>query len=122
MCKKSLSEEQTQMSIATAREMASAIVQREARGPGDLGNAMRRIEQRYGIPYGLLWGLRYRPPKDIMLSAWTALRNAYDAECRRQARRLDHEMQTMKATGHDIDPALVEEISALVRSAMEKHS
>lgn len=107
------------MTVAAARDMASALVQREARGPGDLDNAMRRIEQRYGVPYGLLWSLRYRPPKDIVAGAWQTLTNAYRAECERHARRLEHEIQTMKATRDDFDPALADEVEALVRKVQE---
>jgi hypothetical protein len=52
-----------------AADWARILVQREARGPGDMPNAMDRLEHRYGLPSGLLWKLRYRRPKDI--SAWS---------------------------------------------------
>jgi hypothetical protein len=110
---------ENEMSVATAQKMASAIVQREARGPGDLENAMRRIEQRYGVPYSFLWSLRYRPPKNLMVSAWTALRNAYRAECQRQARLLEHELKMTEASGDDLDPAVVEQVEALLRKVLE---
>ncbi|MCA1298014.1 hypothetical protein [Stappia indica] len=119
MRKKFLQEAENGMSVAAAREMASAIVQREIRGPGDLSNAMRRIEQRHGIPYGLLWGLRYRPPKDIMLGAYNALRRAYRTECARQARLLEHELKMAEAAGNDLDDALVEKVENLVRKVKE---
>lgn len=59
--------------VDSAANMARDLVQREARGPGDLENAMRRIEARYGVPYATLWSLRYRKPKDIMASALLTL-------------------------------------------------
>ncbi len=37
---------------ATARSWANELLRRESRGPGDMENAMRRLETRYGIPYG----------------------------------------------------------------------
>ena len=89
-----------------AKEMASRLVTREARGPGDLENAMRRIEARYGVPYGLLWGLRYRPPKDILLQPFQCLLAAYRAECERQMRQLQHEIKITKATAGANHPAV----------------
>lgn len=110
---------ESKMSVATASEMARTLVQREAKGPGDLDNAMRRIEARYGIPYSFLWSLRYRPPKELVVSAWQSLRNAYRSECERQARLLQHEIAVMEATEHDFDPALAEQVDALVRKVLK---
>lgn len=113
MIKKFLREDQ-RMSVAAASEMASRLVQKESRGPGDLDNAMRRIEARYGVPYSVLWSLRYRKPKDILLGVFTKLRCAYWSECERQAAILEHELTLIEAEQNDVDPALVSEIEALV--------
>lgn len=114
MSKKALPQEQ-EMSVAAAQEMASRLVQRESRGPGDLDNAMRRIEAKYGVPYSLLWSLRYRQPKDILVGVFTKLKTAYQAECARQAALLEHELTITKATDNELDQDLVAEVEALVR-------
>lgn len=83
--------------VDEASTKASWLVHREARGPGDLPNAMRRIEQRYGIPYSTLVSLRYRRPKDILISVYVRISEAHRAECERQKRLLDHEASISKA-------------------------
>lgn len=77
--------------VSHAQEMARELVLREARGPGDLDNAMRRIETRYGIGYSALWALRYRPPKDIGMRLFGRLKAAWEAERQRQLRQLEHD-------------------------------
>lgn len=79
MFKKGLTPEQA--FVERAKEVARDLVQHESRGNGDTENAMRRLESRYGVPYGLLWSLRYRPPRDIMMGAWHRLMIAYEAQC-----------------------------------------
>lgn len=110
------------MSVAAAKEMASNLVLRESRGPGDLDNAMRRIEAKYGVPYSVLWSLRYRQPKDILLGVFTKLRAAYQAECARQAALLEHELMRTKAVDDDLDQKLVAEVEALVRKIRAQKS
>ena len=83
--------------VAIAQSMANQMIVREARGPGDIDNAMRRLEAKYGIPHSFLWSLRYRPPQDILMGAWSRLVCAYQAECDRQKRLLDAELATAKA-------------------------
>lgn len=58
--------------------VAAKLVMREARGPGDYANAMRRIEARYGIPYWTLWALRYKLPKSADFA--TAMRICFAFE------------------------------------------
>ena len=101
----------TQMSEAVyvdqAASWARALVGRESRGPGDTENAMRRVEYRYGIPFHVLWSLRYRVPKGILTSVFFRLQSAYVAECERQMRLLRHEIETTEnVTGAD-DAAVV---------------
>jgi hypothetical protein len=83
--------------VSDARQWANNLVQREARGPGDTENAMRRVSQRYGVDYSALWALRYRPPKRVFADIYFALRHAYEAECERQLRQLEHELEITRA-------------------------
>lgn len=83
--------------VDEAAGWAKALTQREARGPGDIENAWRRLEARYGISYGVFWALRYRKPQDIFTSVYSRLQDAYRAECERQMRMLAHEIEITKA-------------------------
>lgn len=83
--------------VEDAAEKASWLVCRESRGPGDLPNAMRRISSRYGVPYRVLWALRYRRPADMLVSVYCRLCEAYEAECERQRKLLDHELSISQA-------------------------
>ena len=86
-----------QSGVSEAKEWASHMVLREMRSPGDLENAMRRLESRYGIPWRTFWNLRYRPPADILVGVWRQLHSAYEAECQRQERLLAHERHIAEA-------------------------
>ncbi len=81
------------LQVDTARAIARAMVAAESRGAGDTAGAMRRLAARHGLTFTFFWSLRYRPPKDLLLSAWTGLLAAYEAECERQAARLAAEAE-----------------------------
>lgn len=85
--------------VDQARDWAREIVNADVRGPGDLENAMRRVEQRYGLPFASLWALRYRPPKDVGVSIYTKLQAAHADVCERQMRKFRDELDRTKATG-----------------------
>ena len=94
--------------VGNARDWANELVRRESRGPGDYENAMRRLENRYGIPWQTFWRLRHRPPKDIFVSIYVRLQAAYQNECERQMRLLRHEIEIAKAKGLADAPAVVQ--------------
>ena len=107
MCKKFLRLEQKMtMAVTEAKGWVGAMLQREARGSGDLNNAMDRLARRHHLPRATLWSLRYRPPKDIFASTYFAIRAAYEAETIRQAGILKHEIEITQAKDW-IDTALV---------------
>lgn len=83
--------------VADARFWANELVRRESRGPGDSENAMRRLESKYGIPWRTFWQLKYRAPTDVMVGLYLQLAAAYQAECERQQRLLDHEREITQA-------------------------
>lgn len=85
--------------IAEAQEWANTLIRRESRGPGDLPNAMRRLEARYGIPWRTFWSLRYRPPEDILTGIYFRLHQAFQLECQRQKRLIEHEIKMAEAAG-----------------------
>lgn len=85
--------------VERAAMMADAMVKRESRGPGDLDNAMRRLSRRYRIPHGTFWSLKYRRPKDMLVSVFAKLSDAYEAELERQRQALEHDLAIAKAKG-----------------------
>lgn len=125
MCKKSLQSEQV-MSDATftseadavrkAVGWANALLARVHRGPGDnVEAAMHRAEQKFGVPVQTFWSLRYRPPKEMGVVAWTYLKSVYEAECGRQEAKLRHELEItrqLQPTGPRL--ALIAETEALL--------
>ncbi len=121
MSKNRLREEQMSDAayVEQAAEWANALVIRESRGPGDTENAMRRLENRYGVPFGSLWSLRYRKPKSILVGLYVRLQFAYAAECDRQMRKMAHELEITKATAGFVH-ASVDAAQALVNAEAER--
>ena len=88
--------------VDEASGIAKWLTQKEASGPGDMENAWRRLENRYGLPWRMFWALRYRPPRIIDSVLFERLRAAYQAECGRQMKKLQHELSiTEKISGPD---------------------
>jgi len=93
--------------IEDARHWANALIHRESRGPGDTSNAIKRTARRHGLQFSELWALRYRPPKRIFADVYFRLRAAYEAECQRQLRLLEHELERTKAVAGPDNRAVV---------------
>lgn len=85
--------------VDQSRAMARDIVNADVRGPGDLENAMRRVEARFGIPFSALWALLYRPPKDIGVSIYARLQAAHESVREAQMRKYQDELERTKASG-----------------------
>lgn len=77
--------------VETAQDWVKLMVQRESRGAGDRINAMRRLANRYGLPYSTIWNLAYRPPRDLYVSIYEKIEAAYACETRRAVTALEHE-------------------------------
>lgn len=99
--------------VVEARNWADFIVKQEFRGPGDtLDAAMARCERKHK---GILWKLRYRPPRDIFVSAYAALMSAYQSEIERAERRLAAQMlQAETASSNATDTFAYRFASSLV--------
>ncbi|MFC5423244.1 hypothetical protein ACFPOB_27235 [Bosea eneae] len=113
VCKSGLQSDEPADPVDEARTWGEYLTRAEARGPGDYGQAMERIERRYRLPARLLWTLRYRPPKDLFVKSYRALKAAYDAERSRQMRLLSHELAITEAIAGD-SPASVRAARSLV--------
>lgn len=103
--------------VDQAAAWSNKLLLREITGPGDTEDAMRRLSRRHGIPRSTLWSLRYRKPKGILSGTFARIRQAYEAECERQLRLLQHELEiTKRIAGPDHADVLAAE--AVVAAAM----
>ena len=129
MCRKPLRERkkplrETSMNEAAYVDRAAGwsqqLSQTEARGPGDLENAWRRLETRYGIPWRLFWTLKYRRPPSITAGLYHLMRAVYRAECARHMRKLGDDLETTKRIAGPDDPAVAAAEAALGKSESEE--
>jgi hypothetical protein len=64
--------------ITTVKEMNSFLLAKEFRGPGDtIEAAAYRLQTRYGIPVAITMRLRRTDVKDMFLSSFFPILNAY---------------------------------------------
>jgi hypothetical protein len=98
--------------VDQAATWAKRLTQTEARGPGDMENAWRRLEARYGVSWRTFWALRYRKPREITAFLFDQLKAAHAAECERQERLFKHEREITAAISGP-DSVLVRAASAL---------
>lgn len=111
------------MSVEAATDYVRTMVQRESRGPGDLDNAMRRLETKYGLPFWTLWHLRKGRAKSVEASLLARIRGAYLDMCQRQASNLLHEIETeAAANGDDLDSDIAASLEALLAKIQAKRA
>lgn len=128
MSKMSLSTEQTRRGtvkppdgqdlVKRAATWAKALWQKTHREMGETREAaMYRTAAKYGVEPGTLWSLRYRPPKDILVSVYFKLQAAYDSECEKQEARLAHQIDiTRQLRPTPARQSLIDEAEALLGS------
>lgn len=73
--------------VETARGWIDVLCHDETRGPGDHGEAMRRIAQKLRLPFGFLSEMTYRPPKRISAGRFLTLAAAHDEYLQRRKYR-----------------------------------
>jgi hypothetical protein len=90
--------------VDQAAQWSKDLTRMRARGSGDTDNAMRDIARDYGLDYWALWRLRYRRQqiKDIGVTLYMRLLNAYQNECQRQAARLSHEQRIAEQIAYSV--------------------
>ena len=108
------------MSVEAATDYVRTMVQRESNGPGDIDNAMNRIEARYGISFWSLWHLRKGRAKTVEASLLARIRAAYPDMCAKQATGLLHEIEMEAAAGDDTLADLEAEARALAAKIQAK--
>src|SRR5690606_38148435 len=84
--------------VGEAKGWANRIIAANHRGPGDtVDAALHRAAVKHGLDPKLLWRLRYRTPKHMLVSSWKRIQQAYESECDRQKAKLRHELEFRKA-------------------------
>ncbi len=86
-----------------ARRLVNELLRLESRGAGDRENAMKRLGNRYGLPWRVFWTIKYRQPKDLLCGVMGKLREAHAAECQRQIKRLRHELTIAQESGVHVE-------------------
>lgn len=110
------------MSVEAATDYVRIMVQRESHGPGDLDNAMQRLEARYGLPFWSLWHLRKGRAKSVDTSLYARIRGAYLDMCQKQVGTLLHEIEREAARGDDTLADLEAEARGLVEKIQAKRA
>ena len=88
--------------VEDAQRWADFLIKSEFKGPGDtLDAAMARCERKYRVSRSVLWSLRYRRPKDMLVSVYMSLRSAYEAELSKLDRKLEAELRKAELLGTD---------------------
>lgn len=88
--------------ISTAKGMADFLLTREHRGPGDtIEAAAYRLQTRFGVPVTVLMRLRHREVKDMLMSNFMALADAYQKVSQRIENAYEHEREVA------IDPKIL---------------
>jgi hypothetical protein len=73
--------------VEQARVWLQFLCREETSGPGEHGEAMRRIAQKLRLPFGFLTEMTYRPPKSISAGRFLTLAAAHDEYLQRQKYR-----------------------------------
>ncbi len=73
--------------VEQARVWLGFLCQQEANGPGEYGEAMRRLSRKLRVPFGFLSELTYRPPKRISAGRFLTLAAAHDEYLQRRKYR-----------------------------------
>lgn len=73
--------------VDQARVWLDFLCQEEANGPGEYGEAMRRLATKLRLPFGFLSEMTYRPPKRISAGRFLILAAAHDEYLQRRKYR-----------------------------------
>ncbi len=108
-------------SIAAAKEMSSFLLAKEFRGPGDtIDAAAYRLEGRYGIPAAITIRLRRTEVKDMFLSSFFPILNAYLAVMSKMEAAADRMEKTYEEKRDSaVDPRIVR-LADFIRGREEK--
>lgn len=108
-------------SITMAKEMSTFLLAKEFRGPGDtIEAAAYRLQSRYGIPVATTVRLRKTEVKDMFLSSFFPILNAYLAvkgKMEAAAERMEQKYEEQRDSA--VDPRILR-LSDFVAGRKEK--
>lgn len=107
------------MTVARATYYATQMVEREARGEGDVPNAIQRVARAYGFTPSHVERARKGRLKTMDVGVFARWRLAYLDFLQKQVLAFQHELAVERATGEGDDVELFEhEAAALVAKIM----
>ncbi len=83
--------------VQQARRWARVVVEAEAKGHGDLDNAIRRVGEAIGCGHSAIWNLVYRSPKRVFADVYLPLFVMYEAARAHQLDRLGLDIDATEA-------------------------
>lgn len=99
--------------ISSAKGMAEFLLAKEHRGPGDtIEAAAARLQRKLKVPSSILMRLRHREVKDMLMSNFFALANAYSKACEKMDNAYEKERKVA------VDPNILR-LAALVAGKEE---
>lgn len=121
--RRSQSEQPGMTAVAYASGYARRLVEGEARRTGQpLKVAARAVARRLKTPPGAVWGLLFRPPKQVNADLLFALHGAVDHEIVREIEALQDELAKLRRKDRLPDPralAAVEKDIARLKTVLQ---
>lgn len=105
-----------------AIDFARRAVNAEARGHGDVEDAMHRLAAKTGVGYWTWWGLWNRRRKTADADLLGVIRGAYLLVCQRQLATLQHALAAEERQSGNVDADLVAETEALLAKIKARRS
>lgn len=104
------------MSALAAAEFIRLMILREMKTVNDTEGAIARISRMYGIGCYQIEHLRRKRAKTVKMDLFSKIRGAYLDHCRKQIKKIEHEIMTLEAAGsHDSFEDLLNKVSALAQ-------
>jgi hypothetical protein len=103
--------------LGRARRWGDFLERRELRRVEDRPAARRAIERRHRLPSGILYALRYRPPKRLAIEVYERLRQAVIAAGQSEQRALEDAIDHARRCGVDVDSPAMRAAEAVLRDA-----
>lgn len=105
MLKKHWANEMTAVAVNEMTGWLKELIAARSRGNGDRENAMRRVEQEFGIGFWQQWGLLYRGRSRPDVELYQRIRGAFLSTLEKSVRRDLARLETEAAKSND-DPDL----------------
>lgn len=107
--------------VEVAKSWAARLVSKEtARSGANTRDAAARVARRLRSSQSAVLALLYSPPKDIGARLYGALREAVEAEIRREIEALENELAALSGGSAGLDPSQIQEVAADILALRQK--